>query len=367
MPTVIGLAAARVAQIMQTESLEISAGVRAPLSPIPVVETGPDFPMATLLAFEDLAHALLDRATRHVPRAALHGADLVSRRWLEKSGSAHLGEIDAIAARLKRPGAYFLSVNYEWGCTVGVKPGTEGSSARLVRVLDWRTPGLGRFIIAARVNGGAGPFVSMTWPGYTGVLQAMAPGRFAASLNQAPMRESGGWYPLDWAVNRHRVWRMPHPTPAHLLRQAFETCATFDEAKRLLASSAIASPGIFSLAGLAPHETCVIERRETTASVHDGPSVAANHWQAAGWHGRPRGIDSVGRSRMMHGVSNDFDTSFSWFKPPILNDRTRLVMIADASLGRLIAQGYEADGQATLPLDLCVEPAAPATTMPIAS
>jgi hypothetical protein len=325
------------------------------LSPIPVIEAGSDFPMETLTAEEARAHALLDEATRHVPRLALMAADAISRRWLAKWNNEHLAEIDAIAARLDRPGAYFLSVNYEWGCTVGVKPCPRRRTARLVRVLDWRTPGLGRYVMAAKIRGPAGPFVTLTWPGYTGVLQGMAPGRFSAALNQAPMRKSGGgWFPLDWAANRARVWRMPYPPPAHLLRKTFETARSFAEARRLLMEHPIASPGIFSLAGLGPHELCVIERSEERAWALEGEAVAANHWQAPGWEGHVRGIDSAGRTRLMHAVPSEFDPAFAWMRPPILNERTRLAMVADAAEGRLIAQGYEATGPATLPLELAV-------------
>jgi hypothetical protein len=93
------------------------------LAPIPVLDTGPTFAMETLVAHEARAHALLDLATGPLPSAALRQLDKVSRRWLAKWENAHLPEIDAIAARLARPGAYFLSVNYEWACTCRVAPG----------------------------------------------------------------------------------------------------------------------------------------------------------------------------------------------------------------------------------------------------
>ena len=62
-----------------------------------------------------------------------------------------------------------------------------------VRTLDWPFKGLGRHIAVARMRGaGGGDFFSVTWPGYVGALTAMAPGRFAACINQAPMwRRSG--------------------------------------------------------------------------------------------------------------------------------------------------------------------------------
>lgn len=319
---------------------------------IPVLDVGRDFPLATLLAEEARAHDLLDAATRRVPRTALKSLDAVSRRWLERWNNAHLPEIDAIARRLDRPGAYFLSVNYEWGCTCQVAPSPDRDTARLVRVLDWRTPGLGRNILAARIEAKAGSFVTLTWPGYTGVLQGLAKGRFSAALNQAPMRKPTGVYALDWAANRARVWRMPHPTPAHLLREVFEEAENFAAAKRMLTERPIASPAIFSIAGLVPEQCAVIERTELTAHVLEGRNVATNHWQAAGWHGRARGSDSGGRAAMMHRVSNELDPAFPWLKAPILNARTRLALIADATSGQLVAQGYEESQAATQPLEL---------------
>ena len=334
---------------MQKRVATLSSG---PLPAIPLLDVGRDFPIETLERETPRAHALLDLATKSVPATVLRSLDAVSRRWLIKWDNAHLGEIDQIARALDRPGAYFLSVNYEWGCTCRVAPSPDGASARLARVLDWRTPGLGRNVLAARVAGAAGPFLTLTWPGYTGVLQAMAPGRFAAALNQAPMRKTVGFYALDWVANRRRVWSMPHPTPSHLLRQVFERAESFSAARRMLIEQPISTPAIFSLAGLKVSETVVIERKETDARVHDGANAAANHWQAPGWTDRPRGLESARRAFLMHQVPTGFDTSFPWLVAPILNDRTRLVMIADANSGHLVAQGFEAGAPATSVLEV---------------
>lgn len=318
---------------------------------IPVLDVGPDFPMETLEREFDRANRLLDQATKIVPRRALTSLDRVSRRWMARWNNSHLPEIDRIAGTLGRPGAYFLSVNYEWGCTCRVAPSPNGTSARLVRVLDWRTDGLGANILAARVSGRSGPFVTLTWPGYTGVLQAVAPGRFAAALNQAPMRKALGYYYLDWAANRRRVWNMPHGTPAHLLRTVFERAEDFHQAKDLLINTPVSTPAIFSLAGINANETCVIERRETEAQVLSGKQVAANHWHTIGWTGHARGNDSAGRACQMSSVPTSFDPTLAWLTDPILNPTTRLVMIADAKSGRFLAQGYEKDGAATQVLD----------------
>lgn len=325
----------------------------AVLPAIPVIETARDFPIQTLMHFKARAHDLFDAATRRYPARALAALDKISRAWLVRTGNTHLGEIDAIAEVLGRPGTYFFSINYEWGCTCRAAPSPDRSSARLIRVLNWMTPGLGKNLVCARVSGAsAGPFAVLTWPGYSGVLQVMAPGRFSAALNQAPMRQTSGLYYLDWASGRRRVWGMQHDTPAHLLRDVSERAGSFAEAKRMLCETAISTPGIYTLAGIAPGETAVIERTETDFRIREGAHVAANHWEAAGWRGHARGIDSPGRARMMASIAPEFDTTFPWLAAPILNDRTRLVMVADAKAGRFVAQGYENSLAATEPLNL---------------
>ena len=323
-----------------------------PLRCIPIVDVTGAIGIETLTAESGRAHALIDIATTNVPKAVLRLLDGVSRRWLSRWNHAQLPEIDRVAELLGRPGIYYLSVSYEWGCTCRVAPSPDGGSARLARVLDWRTPGLGAQIIAARVTAPAGSFVSMTWPGYTGVLHAMAPGRFSAALNQAPMRRPIGLFAIDWAANKARIWSRPHLMPGHLLRDVFETASHFDEARRRLTETPIAAPCIFVLAGTAPSETVVIERNEVSAEIHAGPGVAANHWQAAGWQGSSRGHDSAGRARMLAGFSPEFDQGFGWLRPPVLNSLTRLAMVADAAEGRILAQGFEKEVPATAPLDL---------------
>lgn len=324
------------------------------LPAIPVIETGTDYPLATLRVCEERTHALLDVATRRFPRRLLAGLDKVSRAWLVRSNNGHLPEIDIIADTLGRPGAYFFSINYEWGCTCSAAPSADGGSARLIRVLDWQTPGLGANLVCAKVMGApAGPYAVLTWPGYTGALQVMAPGRFSAALNQAPMRDPTGLFYLDWAVNRRRVWKMPFPTPAHLLRRVAEEARDFAEASRMLADALLSTPGIFTLAGLEPEEAVVIERTEHQSRVRRGAAaVAANHWGEAGWKGRARGDSSHERSRAMQDIAPSFDEDFAWLAPPVLNAKTRLAMVADAKSGRLMARGYEAHGPATQSLDL---------------
>lgn len=315
---------------------------------IPIVDVGSDWPLATLDAELARAHALLDVGSRRFPQFAVQIADSISRRWLARWHPPYLAEIDRIAARIGRPGAYFLNVSYEWGCTSRAGQPAADAPPILMRVLDWPDPGLGRYVIAARVAGKQGRWLSMTWPGYTGVLQGVAPGRFAAALNQGPMETPVGIYALDWLANRGRVWRTPHLTAAHLLRRVFEEAATFAVAKRMLADTPVALPTIYTLAGIAPGETCVIERMPEAATVYDGAAAAAaNAWQTPGWAGHARGDENAARREQMRKAAPSLDAAFPWLAPPVLNPMTRLVFVADAASGAFAAQGYEVDGPAT--------------------
>ena len=105
-------------------------------------------------------------------------------------------EIEGIATALGFSGVWFLNGSYQWGCTTMARD--EDGVPWLVRTLDWPFPGLGRHVEIAHKWGEAGEFYSVTWPGYVGALTAMAPGRFAASINQAPL----------WRRTRH-PWLRP--------------------------------------------------------------------------------------------------------------------------------------------------------------
>ena len=54
----------------------------------------------------------------------------------------------------------------------------------------------------------------------------------------------------------------------------------------------------------------------------------------------------------MSGIAPDFDPKFPWLVGPILNENTRLVMVSDARLGQIVAQGFEKTWPATEPLEL---------------
>src|SRR5688572_29171687 len=246
----------------------------APLATVPLVDIRDAGVVQHATAAAARARALRDECIAWLPRraaAAVPTMDAVTRRWLKRSLSPYVGEIEALAATLPYPGIWFLNGCYQWGCTALARE--QAGGPWLARTLDWPFPGLGRHLEVARMQGPAGAFDSVTWPGYAGVLTACASGRFAAAINQAPLwrRWRHPWLrPLDLALNAMRTWRIRFIPPDHLLRRVFESCRDFDEAKRTLETTPIARPVIYSLIGCGPGEHCIIERTEEGHSTRAG-------------------------------------------------------------------------------------------------
>ena len=230
----------------------------------------------------------------------------------------------------------------------------------LVRTLDWPFRGLGRHTEIARMRGDHGDFFSVTWPGYVGVLTAMAPRRFAAALNQAPMWRR---YPASLAppcrLRRQRSpgggWHRPMP-PDQLLRRAFEICDDFAAARRFLETTPVARPVIYTLVGCAAHERCVIERTETDFVSREEDTCAANDWvpRRSGWEGRigtRRFLvcsfdEAAGFSRARRDALADWsgplsENGFGWVREPVLNPYTRLAVAMSPARGILRVVGYD--------------------------
>src|SRR3979409_2066736 len=107
------------------------------------------------------------------PRSARHlvpALDAATRRWLRRSASPYLPEIEAIAENLKFPGIWFLNGSYQGGCTALAR---DDDAPWLVRTLDWPFPGLGRHVEVALMTGMAGEFYNLPWPGSVGPPPAM--------------------------------------------------------------------------------------------------------------------------------------------------------------------------------------------------
>jgi hypothetical protein len=210
------------------------------LPPIPVIDARDGGPLAIAKAVPARMQELLRHSGRFIPSPLFAVTDRVSRRWLARSQNPFRDEIDAVAALSERPGAHTLNIGFEWCCTSGVGDDAD-HGVRLLRVLDWRQPGLGKAVVVAWQRGPAGDFANITWPGFVGVATAMAPGRFAVALNLAPMASWGLPMPADWLLGRASLWQSRALPAAHLLRQVCEDCASYEAACETLSRSPLAA------------------------------------------------------------------------------------------------------------------------------
>jgi len=338
------------------------------LIPIPIVDVRDGGPVRHALEGHIRARALREEALAWFPprlRGFTPALDRISRLWLTRSQGPYVAEIAAVAAALGLPGIWFLNNSYQWCCTALARE--DGGAPWLVRTLDWPCDGLGRRVEVARMAGPAGEFFNVTWPGFVGVLTAMAPGRFAAAINQAPLRRRTRhpWLrPVDLAANAVRTWvNVRHMPPDHLLRLAFETCTSYAEARRLLERVPVARPVIFTLAGCAPGERCVIERTEEGYATQDD-TVAANDWRHShdGWEARVGGnllltatfAEAAGNSRARRQALADWrgcipSPAFDWVAAPVLNPYTRVAVEMCPRDGALRVLGYERAAAGVLP------------------
>lgn len=342
------------------------------LAPIPVVDIRDGGTLRHATEGRARARALRDECVQWLPRVAaglLPAIDSVTRRWLLRSHTFYADEVKAIAAELDFSGIWFLNGCYQWGCTALASE--KSGPPWLVRTLDWPFPGLGRHVDITRMRGSAGDFYNVTWAGYVGVLTASAPGRFAACINQGPMwrRTSRPWLrPYDIVLNAQQTWVSRSIPPDHLLREVFESCMTFGEARHRLETTPIARPVIYTLAGCHPGERCVIERTPDGFSSRTHDTGAANDWllYRPRWEARvaaeallTRTFDEAAeksRRRREHLAAwpGSFEADFDWVTPPVLNSQTRLAVEMCPATGVLQAIGYEQTEGRELPEPMTV-------------
>lgn len=306
---------------------------------IPLIEGSRNWPIEVAEAEGDRLHAILDNAYGMFSRPALKLTDTLTRRWLGKSENPYIGEISRIDQRVGAPGIYTLNLANEWACLVGVGQSASGQGAGLVRILDHRIASLGQQLVAIRISSVAGPWISITWPGFVGVVQASAPGRFAASMNRPPPNGLSARRWLGWPLNCLKVWSQTALPPEHLLRRVFETARSFDEALKLLKDTPIATPAIFALAGMRQEQACIIERQEHDAVVYEGPGSASMDWRTPGWGRSDRRKSPIAELRPT--AVKEARDPFAWVQPPLCNKRTRLAVVAEPATGLLMAQGYD--------------------------
>lgn len=324
---------------------------------IPLIDLGKSGPARLVEAEPDRTAALIAAGRRQYGGLTIDLLDIASRRWAKRLGGPYLAEADRAAATGLPRGFWFMNYAYEWGCTTSAAPAGDGTGVELLRSLDWSVDELGRQAVVTRQECPVGSVYNVTWPGFLGVITAMAPGRFCAAINQAPVLRrlrlpfSYPWL-LDWVWTRIRTFRGGRMAPAHLLRQVMETCATYDEAREALMRTPLALPVFFTLAGTRPGEACVIERLEEGAQLHHSPAAVANHWLSPELRGRARGAESHGRRAKIIADQARGAGGFDWLSPPILNGDTRLAVEANAATAMLRVRGYEKGGVATNIFDL---------------
>lgn len=327
------------------------------MNPIPFVDVREGGPVAHARTRATAAEALRDACLAPFPRwcrLSLALVDKMASAWLRRSASAYHAELEHIAKILGFHGAVTLNLSYLFACTTSADFDASGTPI-LRRSLDWPFNGLGKCVEVAWQSGPAGDFYNVTWPGAIGVLTAMAPGRFSAVINQAPMRRRTQrplFMPYDAAINLKDAFISEDGWPPdHLLRLAFETCASFEEAIALLSREPLARPALFTLTGAKAGEIALVERTERQAVVLRGPVVVANDWQEprSGWSARMGYENNEARKAWMRAIPLG-GPAFEWVAPPVLNHTTRLVVeMSAAGGGSLLARGYESPSWRDLP------------------
>jgi hypothetical protein len=317
-----------------------------------------------------LVHSALSRRSHVLLPLATKIVDSISRAWLARQIDSYLEEIGHVAALLGRPGAFFLNAVYEWSCSTSMGPAPGEHGARMIRVLDWGLAGMGKHAIIAHHTTPHGDFYNATWPGYAGIVNAMAPGRFCAAINQAPRMPILGLGPIDEMITRLRIFAARKTTLAsHLLRRVFETAPDYAAAVEMLTDSAVslAAPALFALSGVEPEEGCVIEAFGTERRIHhadDAPGGIlgiANQWLSPDLKGKarnesitvapalePEANNALRRAIVTELQRHDFRGSADLMEP-VLNSHTVMVITGNAATGELTVEALDPPPGAILP------------------
>lgn len=191
---------------------------------------------------------------------------------------AHWIEMEAVAPATEVPIADVALCNFYYDAMKVALGGGLGCTAFAVetpdgilhaRNLDWWSDNamLTRYTTVCRFrNAPAGDFTTIGWPGFLGAFSAVAPGRFAVTLNAV------------WSPEPARI-----ATPvAFLLRTALETARSYADALRLLSDATLPCDCLLLLTGVRPGEMAVIERTPTRRAIRyseDGALCVTNNYE----------------------------------------------------------------------------------------
>lgn len=202
------------------------------------------------------------------------------------------------------------------------------------RNMDWSIPSLGPGSIALDFLGPSGSFSSLSWPGFVGVLQGVAKGRFSATINYAPPDGLGPQWPSSF-----------------VLRSVFEHCDHFQEAVQWIQETDVAASSFFTLCGLKRDEATVIEKtrmrptRSRLLSEKGDCLVQTNNYMRAENLDLNAGFSELLASskerhdwaRMaLHGkeLKSPEDILKALNRPPVLNSETVQQMILEPKTGQ---------------------------------
>ena len=121
------------------------------------------------------------------------------------------------------------------------------------RNLDWYSNDndLSTHSLVTRFINGNNEYLTVGWPGFTGCLSGMAPGKFSISLN---------------AVMSSEPSELAEPV-VYLIRKVLENASGFEEAVQILSDTNIASDCLLMVCGTKESEMAVIERTPSKSKV----------------------------------------------------------------------------------------------------
>jgi len=344
------------------------------IAEIPLVQVGAHASAAMcrhdLDRMQALVRSALSRRSHFLLPFVAKTVDNISRAWLTRQIDSYLEEIRHVAALLGRPGAFFLNAVYEWSCSTSVGPDPSDPGARMIRVLDWGLAGMGKHAIIARHETPHGAFYNATWPGYAGIVNAMAPGRFCAAINQAPRMPILGLGPLDEMITRLRIFAAKDTTLAsHLLRRVFESAPDYAAAVAMLTDRAVslAAPALFTVSGVEAEEGCVIEAFGKERRVHHAGQApagilgVANQWLSPDLKGKARNesitlapaLEPEANNALRRAIVTDLQRhafrGSADLMEPVLNSHTVMVMSGNAATREFTVEALDPPPGAILP------------------
>ncbi|TFH48902.1 MAG: hypothetical protein E4H01_05400 [Lysobacterales bacterium] len=153
-----------------------------------------------------------------------------------------------------------------FGCTALSFNLPKAGGVAHVRNLDWPIKACSTKSVLIHYKGAAGPFTTVGWPSFIGVMSGVAPGRFSATVNMAPASRLPS---AQWPV-------------AFALRIAFDECETFDQAVKRLTRFKLSAPALVMVVGVKTDQAVVIEHTGKSVRcrwMEDGVLAVANHFE----------------------------------------------------------------------------------------